>query len=85
MRYTIIAVSSIGLVLCPAAQARHFKNKPHRPAVVITSPLAARDPSWPVDYNIVPRYRYRLQDDRVDPFGPPVAPGEIEPGRPGPS
>jgi len=84
MRCTIIAVTSIGLALCPAAQARHQKQ-PHRPVVVITSPLAARDSSWPVDYNIVPRYRYRPQDDRVDPFGPPVAPGEIEPGRPGPS
>lgn len=28
----------------------------------------------PWDYNIVPRYRYRPEDDRVDPYGPPVVP-----------
>src|SRR6202453_108362 len=26
------------------------------------------------DYNIVPRYRYRAEDDRVDPCGGPVVP-----------
>jgi hypothetical protein len=26
----------------------------------------------PWDYNIVPRYRYRPEDDRVDPYGPPL-------------
>jgi hypothetical protein len=29
-------------------------------------------PYW--DSNIVPRYRYRPEDDRVDPNGPPVVP-----------
>jgi hypothetical protein len=29
-------------------------------------------PYW--DSYIVPRYRYRPQDDRVDPYGPPVVP-----------
>src|ERR1700739_3334507 len=29
-------------------------------------------PYW--DYNIVPRYRYRAEDDRVDPCGGPVVP-----------
>jgi hypothetical protein len=29
-------------------------------------------PYW--DSNIVPRYRYRPQDDRIDPYGPPVVP-----------
>jgi hypothetical protein len=47
-------------------------------------PIVASDPTWSVDYNIVPRYRYRPQDDRVD-NAPPVAPGDIEPGGPGPS
>jgi len=28
----------------------------------------------PWDYNIVPRYRYRPEDDRVDPYGPPPVP-----------
>ena len=29
-------------------------------------------PYW--DSYIVPRYRYRPEDDRVDPYGPPVVP-----------
>ena len=29
-------------------------------------------PYW--DSYIVPRYRYRPQDDRIDPYGPPVVP-----------
>jgi hypothetical protein len=85
MRYTTFAIAvGVGLALCPAAQARHHHRENHLVRVPIVS-IAARDPSWPVDYNIVPRYRYRPQDDRVDPYGPPVAPGDIEPGGPGPS
>jgi hypothetical protein len=26
----------------------------------------------PWDYNVIPRYRYRPEDDRVDPYGPPL-------------
>jgi hypothetical protein len=77
---TIAAVST----LCTAAQARHTHRANHLVRVPIVT-LAARDPSWPVDYTIVPPYRYRPQADRVDPYGPPVAPGDIEPGGPGPS
>lgn len=29
-------------------------------------------PYW--DSYIVPRYRYRPEDDRIDPYGPPVVP-----------
>lgn len=29
-------------------------------------------PYW--DSYIIPRYRYRPQDDRIDPYGPPVVP-----------
>lgn len=45
-------------------------------------PVVRRDPYWIPDYNIVPRYRYRPEDDRVDtsPYAPPVAPGDVEPG-----
>jgi hypothetical protein len=31
----------------------------------------------PWDYNIVPRYRYRPEDDRVDPYGPPLEPSWV--------
>ncbi len=33
---------------------------------------AVRPTPW--DYNIVPRYRYRPEDDRIDPYGPPPVP-----------
>jgi hypothetical protein len=51
----------------------------HRPVRV---PIVMHDPYWVPDYYIVPRYRYRPQDDRVDtsPYAPPVAPGDVEPG-----
>jgi hypothetical protein len=51
------------------AQAQDVRVVRERPRIVVT-PL--RPTPW--DYNIVPRYRYRPQDDRVDPYGPPVAP-----------
>jgi hypothetical protein len=31
----------------------------------------------PWDYNVVPRYRYRPEDDRVDPYGPPLVPSYV--------
>jgi hypothetical protein len=51
----------------------------HRPVRV---PVVSSDPYWVPDYYIVPRYRYRPEDDRVDtsPYAPPVAPGDVEPG-----
>jgi hypothetical protein len=80
---TLIFTFGVALALCPTAQARHLKRPMHLARV----PIVTSDPTWPVDYNIVPRYRYRPQDDRVDtsPDAPPVAPGDIEPGGPGPS
>jgi hypothetical protein len=50
-----------------AAHAR----KATEPRVRLTVPVVSPTP-W--DYYIVPRYRYRPQDDRVDPYGPPVVP-----------
>ncbi len=60
------------LVSIPAgAQARRAEPvREIRPRVVITAP--AERPYW--DSYIVPRYRYRPEDDRVDPYGPPVVP-----------
>ena len=87
MRITILAITLAAAALCTGgAEARHIYRVSHLTRVVIT-PIATRDPSWPVDYYIVPPYRYRPQDDRVDtsPYAPPVAPGDIEPGGPGPS
>ena len=46
---------------------RHPREKP-----LIRVPVVRTIPYW--DYNIVPRYRYRPEDDRVDPCGGPVVP-----------
>jgi hypothetical protein len=54
-----------------AAQARPAKVvREPRARLVVTVPVVR--PYW--DSYIVPRYRYRPEDDRVDPYGPPVVP-----------
>ena len=62
----VSALASTALTSTTAAQAR--TAKPVR--VYVTVPVVT--PYW--DSNIVPRYRYRPQDDRIDPYGPPVVP-----------
>jgi hypothetical protein len=54
------------------AQARTAKvvREPPRQRLIVTVPVER--PYW--DSYIVPRYRYRPEDDRVDPYGPPVVP-----------
>ena len=74
MRIVIVALGT-ALVLCnlgpfiAAAQAQ--KTKVVREPAIIRVPVYTA-PYW--DYNIVPRYRYRPEDDRVDPCGGPVVP-----------
>ena len=60
---------------------RTGKSAAHaRKATVVGEPrvrLVVRVPvvtPTPWDYYIVPRYRYRPQDDRIDPYGPPAVP-----------
>ena len=73
MRIMTVALGT-ALVLCNvgtfSAAAHARKAKVVRELVRV--PVVTPTPYW--DYNIVPRYRYRPQDDRVDPYGPPVAP-----------
>jgi hypothetical protein len=77
-KMTVAFALGTALVLCnpgtfsAAAHAREAKvvREPRERLVVIVP--VARPTPW--DYYIVPRYRYRPQDDRVDPYGPPVAP-----------
>ena len=69
--------SNSATVLCNlgtfSAAAHAQKAKVVRePREIIRVPVVKTTPYW--DYYIVPRYRYRPQDDRVDPYGPPVAP-----------
>ena len=62
-------------LLCSAgmAQARTHRVVVREPqARIVVRPLPRPAPYW--DSNIVPRYRYRPEDDRVDPYGPPVVP-----------
>ena len=68
----------MALVLCSTgmfsgvAQARTARvvREPPRERLIVTVPVER--PYW--DSYIVPRYRYRPEDDRVDPYGPPVVP-----------
>ena len=65
------------LVLCSlgtftgVAQARTAKVV-REPRVRLIVRVPVERPYW--DSYIVPRYRYRPEDDRVDPYGPPVVP-----------
>ena len=55
------------------AQARTARvaREPPRERLFV-SPVVRPTPYW--DSYIVPRYRYRPEDDRVDPYGPPPVP-----------
>lgn len=78
---TVACTLGAALVLCnlgtsdAAAQARRAELVP-RQRLVVTVPVIRPTP-W--DYNIVPRYRYRPEDDRVDPYGPPPSIGTSVP------
>lgn len=75
MRMMTVALALGTALLCnlgtfgTAAQARTARVV-HEPRLVVTVPVVR--PYW--DSYIVPRYRYRPEDDRVDPYGPPVVP-----------
>lgn len=77
-----LALGSV-LTLWSAAHAEtrvEVRRVVHRAPLRV--PIVKPDPWWVPDYNIVPRYHYRPEDDRVDtsPYAPPVAWGDIEPG-----
>jgi hypothetical protein len=72
---TVAFTLGTALMLCnlgtfgTAAYAQETKvTRQPRERVIIRTPV----PYW--DYYIVPRYRYRAEDDRVDPCGGPVVP-----------
>ena len=78
MRIAIAALGTV-LVLCSLetfsvvahAQSNQVVREP-RERPIIRVPIVRPTPYW--DSNIVPRYRYRPEDDRVDPCGGPVVP-----------
>jgi hypothetical protein len=79
MRIMTAFALGVAVVLCNlgafsaaahAQQAKVVREPRERP--IIRVPVVRETPYW--DYYLVPRYRYRPEDDRVDPYGPPVAP-----------
>src|ERR1700761_8410647 len=74
----IMTAFTIGtaLVLCSLGTSTASAQTRHRVRVarerVYVTPNPGVNPYW--DSNIVPRYRYRPEDDRVDPYGPPPVP-----------
>lgn len=78
---TVVAVSTVAHARPRGHHRAHTDERVTEQRLYIT-PMVSRDPFLIPDYNIVPRYRYRPEDDRVDtsPYAPPVAPGDVEPG-----
>ena len=66
---TALALWNLG-TFGAAAQARTAKVVREPTRLIVRVPVVR--PYW--DSYIVPRYRYRPEDDRVDPYGPPVVP-----------
>jgi hypothetical protein len=77
MRLSIITLS--GIMLCSGAYADPVGRAARTRA---GAPMAKPDPYWVPDYNVVSRYRYRPEDDRVDtsPTVKPVAPADVRRG-----
>jgi hypothetical protein len=64
---TALVLSNLGTF----GSAAHAQEAQPRQRLVVRVPVVRPTP-W--DYYIIPRYRYRPEDDRVDPCGPPVVP-----------
>src|ERR1700681_1963601 len=69
---TALVLCNLGTssVAAHAQEAKVAREPRERP--IIRVPIVRTTPYW--DYYIVPRYRYRAEDDRVDPCGGPVVP-----------
>jgi hypothetical protein len=68
---TVTFALGTALALCnPGTFIAAANARPSKRIVIVTPPTP--QPYW--DSNIVPRYRYRPEDDRVDPCGSPVVP-----------
>lgn len=60
--------------LSAAAQAQTDVVREPQARRIVRVPIVTAPAPTPWDYNIIPRYRYRVEDDRVDPCGGPVVP-----------
>jgi hypothetical protein len=69
---TVLVLCNLG-TFSAAAHARKAKVvREPRVRLIVRVPVVRPTPYW--DPYIVPRYRYRPQDDRIDRYGPPVVP-----------
>ena len=68
---TALVLGNLG-TFTSAAHARDAKIVREPRVRIVVTPEVRPTPYW--DSYIVPRYRYRPQDDRIDPYGPPVVP-----------
>ena len=66
---TALILCNLGTFSAPAHAQNAVRQSRERPLVRVPVWTA---PYW--DYYIIPRYRYRPEDDRVDPCGGPVVP-----------
>ena len=76
---TIVCALGTALLLCSlgtsGAEAKTRKVRvASEPRLRVDVPVLRPTP-W--DYNVVPRYRYRPEDDKVDPYGPPLVPSYV--------
>ena len=73
---TVAFALGTALVLCnPGTFGEAYARKAkvvREPAPRLFVEVPVVRPYW--DSYVVPRYRYRPEDDRVDPYGPPVVP-----------
>ena len=71
---TALVLCNLGTfsVAAHAQKAKVVRQPRERPIIRVPVPVVRTTPYW--DYYIVPRYRYRPEDDRVDPCGGPVVP-----------
>lgn len=65
----LVLCNSVMLSTAAHAQGTKIVRAP-RERLIVRVPVVR--PYW--DSYIVPRYRYRPEDDRIDPYGPPVVP-----------
>jgi len=69
---TALVLCNLATFSAPAhARTAKVVHEP-RVRIIVTPPVVRPTPYW--DSYIVPRYRYRPEDDRVDPCGGPVVP-----------
>ena len=71
---TAVVLCHLGISGAEARTRRAYVVREPQERLIVTAPVLRPTP-W--DYNIVPRYRYRPEDDRVDPYGPPLEPSWV--------